>query len=169
MSFWYLQFSKKTNEKIQIYYYGTSSWIVFVCFLGELKTPKRHFQINRPLGKLHPLTYFSFIIYLIPVICLCNFVWRNIEQNEYLIQTLNCCISVWLTKSLCVGGLMNVILNFKQFVPRLKRIILMVCIPFMLSVLQLILYSCHIPRLVQHEMSHIFIIFFRNVSPLSRL
>ena len=61
---------------------------------------------------------------------------------------------------------MNVILNFKQFVPCLKRIILMVCIPFMLSVLQLILYSCHIPRLVQHEMSHIFIIFFPQRLPI---
>ena len=26
-----------------------SSWIVFVRFLGELKTPKRHFEINWPL------------------------------------------------------------------------------------------------------------------------
>ena len=42
----YLQFSQKTNEKIRLYYYGTSSRIVFVCFLGELKTPKRHFEIN---------------------------------------------------------------------------------------------------------------------------
>ena len=37
---------KKTNEKIPLYYYGTSSRIIFVCFLGELKTPKRHFKIN---------------------------------------------------------------------------------------------------------------------------
>ena len=49
MSFWYLQFSQKTNEKIRLYYYGTSSRIVFVRFLGELKTPKRHFEINWPL------------------------------------------------------------------------------------------------------------------------
>jgi hypothetical protein len=28
---------KTTNEKIQLYYYGTSSQIVFVRFLGELK------------------------------------------------------------------------------------------------------------------------------------
>ena len=40
---------KKMNEKIRLYYYGTSSWIVFVRFLGELKTPKRHFEINWPL------------------------------------------------------------------------------------------------------------------------
>ena len=49
MSYWYLQFSKKMNEKIRHYYYGTSNWIVFVRFLGELKTPKRHFEINWPL------------------------------------------------------------------------------------------------------------------------
>ena len=40
MSFWYLQFSQKTI------YYGTSSRIVFVRFWGELKTPRRHFEIN---------------------------------------------------------------------------------------------------------------------------
>jgi hypothetical protein len=50
MSFWYLQFSQKTNEKIQLYYYGTSSRIVFDRFLGELKTPKIHFEINSPLA-----------------------------------------------------------------------------------------------------------------------
>ena len=49
MSFWYLQFSQKTNKKIRLYYYGTSSRIVFVRFLKELKTPKRHFEINWPL------------------------------------------------------------------------------------------------------------------------
>ena len=40
---------KKTNEKIQLYYYGISSQIVFICFLGELKTSKGHFEINLPL------------------------------------------------------------------------------------------------------------------------
>ena len=49
MSFWYLQFSQKTNKKIRLYYYGISSRIVFVRFLGELKTQKRHFEINWPL------------------------------------------------------------------------------------------------------------------------
>ena len=47
--FWYLQFSQKLNEKIQLYSYGTPSRIVFVRFLGELKTPKRHFEIKWPL------------------------------------------------------------------------------------------------------------------------
>ena len=37
------------NKKVWLYYYGTSSQIVFVRFLGELKTPKRRFEINWPL------------------------------------------------------------------------------------------------------------------------
>ena len=45
MFFRYLQCS----QKIQLYYYGTSSWIVFVHFLRELNTPKRRFEINWPL------------------------------------------------------------------------------------------------------------------------
>ena len=45
MSFSYLQFSQKANEKIRLHYYGTSSR-----FLGVLKTPKRHFEINWPLA-----------------------------------------------------------------------------------------------------------------------
>ena len=51
MSLWYLQLSQKTNENIWLYYYGTSGRIVFVRFLGELKSPKRHFEINWPLSK----------------------------------------------------------------------------------------------------------------------
>ena len=50
MSFWCLQFSQKTNE-------NNSTWgtIVvkanfFVRFLGELKIPKRYFEINWPLA-----------------------------------------------------------------------------------------------------------------------
>ena len=45
----YLQFSQKTNEKNRLCYHGTSSRIVFIRFLGELKTLKRHFEINWPL------------------------------------------------------------------------------------------------------------------------
>ena len=38
---------KKSKEnKIDFTTNGTSSRIVFVRFLGELKTPKRHFEIN---------------------------------------------------------------------------------------------------------------------------
>ena len=45
----YLPFSQKMNEKIRLYYYGTSSQIVSIRFLGELKTPKGHIEINLPL------------------------------------------------------------------------------------------------------------------------
>ena len=48
--FWYLQISQKTNKTIQLCHYDISSWIVFVHFLGQLKTPKRHIEINRPLA-----------------------------------------------------------------------------------------------------------------------
>ena len=50
--FWYLQFCQKRNKRIRLYYYDTSSRIVFARFLGELKTPKRHFEINSPLNVL---------------------------------------------------------------------------------------------------------------------
>ena len=41
---------KKQKTKIQLYYYCTSSRIVFIPFLGELKTPKRDFEIKWPLA-----------------------------------------------------------------------------------------------------------------------
>ena len=51
MSLWYLQFFQKIGtKKIDFTIYGTSSWIVFVCFLRELKTLKRHFETNWPLA-----------------------------------------------------------------------------------------------------------------------
>ena len=69
MSFWCLQFSQKTNE-------NNSNWgtIVvksnfFVRFLGELKIPKRHFEINWPLlrsWKPHELLY-AFELYILGV------------------------------------------------------------------------------------------------------
>ena len=37
---------KVSYFQIQFYYYSTSSRIVFVCSLRELKTPKSHFEIN---------------------------------------------------------------------------------------------------------------------------
>ena len=46
-----LNSSKKTNEKIRLNYYDTLIWIVFVPFLEEFNTPKRHFEINWPLAK----------------------------------------------------------------------------------------------------------------------
>ena len=39
----------KNLQKNQLYYYSTSCRFVFIRFLGELKTPKRHFEINWPL------------------------------------------------------------------------------------------------------------------------
>ena len=44
--------SPKKWTKNQIYSYGTSSQIIFVRFLGELKTPARHFEINWSLGHM---------------------------------------------------------------------------------------------------------------------
>ena len=37
---------KQRKNSTVLYYYGTSSRIVFVRFSGELKTSKRHFEIN---------------------------------------------------------------------------------------------------------------------------
>ena len=59
MYFWYVQFFQKTNEKIQPNYYDTSSRIVFVRFLEELKTPKRHFEMNWPLVNLYATLHTS--------------------------------------------------------------------------------------------------------------
>ena len=46
MSFWVTSILPKTNKKIQFTTRVPSSRIVFVHFLGELKTQKRHFEIN---------------------------------------------------------------------------------------------------------------------------
>ena len=44
------RFLQKTNERILLYYYETSGWLVFVHFFWrKLKTPKRHFKIILPL------------------------------------------------------------------------------------------------------------------------
>ena len=54
----------KNEQKNQLYYYGTSSQIVFVRVLGELKTPKRHFEINWPLVvTMHQRRIFGCAIY----------------------------------------------------------------------------------------------------------
>ena len=45
-TFWYAQFSQKTNEIIQLHHYDTSGRLVFVRFLGEIEDKKRHFEIN---------------------------------------------------------------------------------------------------------------------------
>ena len=61
---------QKKRKKNQLYYYGTSSRIVFVHFLGELKIPKRHFEINLPLEgdqKLtHPPLFFQRFLWTSP-------------------------------------------------------------------------------------------------------
>ena len=44
--FWVINFLQKTNKRIQLYNYDTSSRLVFVVFWKKLKTPKRHFEIN---------------------------------------------------------------------------------------------------------------------------
>ena len=45
-TFCYPQFFQKKREKNQQNYYDTSGRIVFIRFLKELKTQKRHFEIN---------------------------------------------------------------------------------------------------------------------------
>ena len=47
----YLQFSQKTNKRKINFTTMVPQVIVFVRFLGELKTPKRHFEINWTLQK----------------------------------------------------------------------------------------------------------------------
>ena len=39
-TFWYPQFLQKTNQKIRLNYYDTSSWLVFVRFLEEFEDTK---------------------------------------------------------------------------------------------------------------------------------
>ena len=62
---WYPQFFQKRTikRKNSIWqYYDTSGRIVSVRFLEELKTPKRHFEINWPLENLNfnlILTFFA--------------------------------------------------------------------------------------------------------------
>ena len=51
LSFWFLQFSQKTNENNSTSGTIHSSKVdCLVCFLGELKKTKRQFEINWPLG-----------------------------------------------------------------------------------------------------------------------
>ena len=46
------RFLQKMNERVLLYYYETSDWLVFVHLWRKLKTPKGHFEINWTL-KLH--------------------------------------------------------------------------------------------------------------------
>ena len=52
MSFWCLQFSQITNEINLTLLTIVVKSNFFVRFLGELKIPKRHFEINWPLARL---------------------------------------------------------------------------------------------------------------------
>jgi hypothetical protein len=45
------QFSQKTNENIQLYYFDTSGRIVFIHFLGELRRLLIAFEIHLPSKK----------------------------------------------------------------------------------------------------------------------
>ena len=45
MVFGVFDFLQKTNEKIRLYYYETSSRLVFVRFLEEIEDIKNHFEI----------------------------------------------------------------------------------------------------------------------------
>ena len=51
--FWCLLFSQKTNENNSTWGTIVVKLIFFCSFLGELKIPKRHFEINWPLGSIH--------------------------------------------------------------------------------------------------------------------
>ena len=78
---WSPGFSQKTNEKIQLYYYDTSGWLVF---WGKLKTPKRHFKIN------WPLTGFA-----IGVLCFATMQWptvRHIIRTQDTKANLHSCV-----------------------------------------------------------------------------
>ena len=39
-----IDFLQKMNEQIQIYYYDTSGWLVFVRFLEEIDDPQKTFR-----------------------------------------------------------------------------------------------------------------------------
>ena len=51
MSFWWLQFSHKMNKNNSTWGTILVKWNCFVRFLGELKIPKRHFEMNWPLER----------------------------------------------------------------------------------------------------------------------
>jgi hypothetical protein len=59
--FWEKRWLHKFILKLSDLYKGTSSRIVFVCFLEELKTPKWHFEINWPLLHLGSGVWLNFL------------------------------------------------------------------------------------------------------------
>ena len=65
MYFWYLQSPKNDQKKSTLrQWYLSSSRIVFVHFLGELKTSKRHFEIKWPLAWYKSKRKISFVSFL---------------------------------------------------------------------------------------------------------
>ena len=61
MSFWYLQFSQKTNKKFNFTTMVPEVELFLFLFWGELKTPKRRIEINWPSTKLSLWTVFRML------------------------------------------------------------------------------------------------------------
>ena len=74
MSFWCLQFSQKTNENNPTWGTIVVKSNFFVCFLGELKIPKRHFEINWPLAT-------AAYIFLVDVVSVAT-IWATAQYVE---------------------------------------------------------------------------------------
>ena len=77
MSFCCLQFSQKTNENNSTWGTMIVKSNLFVCFLGKLMIPKRHFKINWPLRR-----FLACFAILSPVCMHCNPV-----QGQYRART----------------------------------------------------------------------------------
>ena len=86
MSFWRLQFSQKTNENNSTWGTKVVRSNFFVPFLGELKIPKRHFEINGPLP-IYKLPKIPDIL-IIP----CDrfkFYWEAIMRDKFAFTALS--------------------------------------------------------------------------------
>ena len=121
LSFWYLQFSQKN----WLYYYGTSSWIVFIRFLGEVKTTKRHFEIIGLYKEFNFLNWFGFI-------------WFEIIDLYKEINFLKWFGFIWIQQVTCnlTSSLLkrngNVVIDLSKFGTRMYDS-------------TLLHYSCHFP------------------------
>ena len=82
MSFWCLQFSYKTNKNNSIWSTIVVKSNFFIRFMGELKIPKRHFEINWPLGKTGYSEGAGFYFFKVFLSCYNNRTWRC--QDEFL-------------------------------------------------------------------------------------
>ena len=67
MSFWCLQYSQNTNKNNLTWGTIVVKLNFFVRFLGELKIPKRHFEINWPLASHYQI----WLVLLNMYVCLC--------------------------------------------------------------------------------------------------